>query len=76
MLKNILECEENFLCFRMTIATRGQTVGLDSADNQTNVQVSSYFLFKYIFLFNKLLSCVFMDCFFIIECITAKPSNT
>lgn len=29
----------------MTIATRGQTVGLDSADNQTNVQVSTIILF-------------------------------
>lgn len=33
--------KEYLLRFRMTIATRGQTVGLDSADNQTNVQVST-----------------------------------
>lgn len=36
-----------FSCFRMTIATRGQTVGLDSADNQTNVQVSTRFYTLY-----------------------------
>lgn len=50
-LKN---CHVYFLCvlyltvilyFRMTIATRGQTVGLDSTDNQTNVQVSTYFYY-------------------------------
>lgn len=37
--------KEYVLRFRMTIATRGQTVGLDSADNQTNVQVSANILF-------------------------------
>lgn len=37
--------KEYVLCFRMTIATRGQTVGLDSTDNQTNVQVSTNILF-------------------------------
>lgn len=36
-----------FFYFRMTIATRGQTVGLDSTDNQTNVQVRTYFYFYY-----------------------------
>lgn len=39
----------NILGFRMTIATRGQTVGLDSADNQTNVQVSARYYFFQIY---------------------------
>lgn len=42
---NLILYNKYLLYSRMTIATRGQTVGLDSADNQTNVQVSNDFIF-------------------------------
>lgn len=66
----------------MTIFTRGQTVGLDSTDNnQTNIQVRTYF---YILLFQILLganSGKYTSSYLIIlhictECSSAKHSNS
>lgn len=54
----------------MTIATRGQTVGLDSTDNQTNVQVSTYFYYN---LFNYLKIKLFL--FVSLECFPTEYTN-